>query len=71
VQVFRAVASNDTRPDYDKDFLVRLEPGRSLLDLARLLQELQALLGCKVDIVTEAGLRPRIQLHVLQKARPL
>ncbi len=33
--------------------------GRSLLDLARLLRELEALLGREVDVVTEAGLRPR------------
>jgi predicted nucleotidyltransferase len=71
VRVFGSVARGEARPDSDIDFLVRLEPGRSLLDLARLLRELQVLLGCKVDIVTEAGLRPRIRLHVLQEARPL
>ena len=71
VRVFGSVARGEARPDSDIDFLVRLEPGRSLLDLARLLRELQVLLGCKVDIVTEAGLRPRIRLHVLQEAPPL
>ena len=71
VRVFGSVARGDARPDSDIDFLVRLEAGRSLLDLARLLRELQALLGCNVDIVTEAGLRPRIRLQVLREARPL
>ena len=71
VRVFGSVARGDARPDSDIDFLVRLESGRSLLDLARLLLELQALLGCKVDIVTEAGLRQRIRHQVLREARPL
>ena len=71
VRVFGSVARGDARPDSDIDFLVRLESGRSLLDLARLLRELQALLDCKVDIVTEAGLRPRIRPQVLREARPL
>ena len=71
VRVFGSVARGEARPDSDIDFLVRLESGRSLLDLAHLLRELQALLGCKVDIVTEAGLRPRIRPQVLKDARPL
>jgi predicted nucleotidyltransferase len=44
---------------------------RSLLDLARLLRELQSLLGIPVDVVTEAGLRSRIRPQVLKEARPL
>ena len=71
VRVFGSVARGDARPDSDIDFLVRLESGRSLLDLARLLRELQSFLGPKVDIVTDAGLRPRIRPHVLREARPL
>lgn len=71
VRVFGSVARGDAQIDSDIDFLVNLEAGRSLLDLARLLRELQELLGCEVDIVTEAGLRQRIRSQVLQEARPL
>jgi hypothetical protein len=71
VRIFGSVVRREARADSDIDFLVNLETGRSLLDLARLLRELQSLLGCKVDIVTEAGLRPRIRLDVLRGARPL
>jgi hypothetical protein len=53
------------------DFLVNLEANRSLMDLARLLRELQTLLDCPVDVVTEAGLRPRLRSQVLKEARPL
>ena len=71
VRVFGSVARGEARPDSDIDFLVNLEAGRSLLDLARLLRELQTLLGLPVDVVTEAGLRTRIRPQVLKEARPL
>jgi hypothetical protein len=71
VRIFGSVARGEATSDSDIDFLVKLESGHSLLELARLLRELQELLGCKVDIVTEAGLRPRIRPRVLQEARPL
>ncbi len=71
VRLFGSVARGEARPDSDIDFLVKLEAGRSLLDLARLLRELQNLLGMPVDVVTEAGLRPRIRMRVLKEARPL
>ena len=45
-----------------------MEPGRSLLDLGGLLMELQDLLGCRVDVVTEKGLRERIRDRVLKEA---
>jgi predicted nucleotidyltransferase len=71
VRVFGSVARGENRPDSDIDFLVNLETGRSLLDLARLLRELHTLLGYPVDVVTEAGLRPRIKPQVMKEARPL
>jgi predicted nucleotidyltransferase len=71
VRVFGSVARGEDKPDSDIDFLVNLQAGRSLLDLARLLRELRTLLGRNVDVVTEAGLRSRIKLRVLKEARPL
>ena len=71
VRVFGSVARSEARPDSDVDFLVNLEANRSLMDLARLLRELQTLLDCPVDVVTEAGLRPRLRSQVLKEARPL
>jgi predicted nucleotidyltransferase len=71
VRLFGSVARGEARPDSDIDFLVDLEAGRSLLDLGGLLMELQDLLHCKVDVVTEKGLRTRIRGRVLQEAVPL
>lgn len=71
VRIFGSVARGEARPDSDVDVLVDLEPGRSLFDLGGLLMELQDLLGCRVDVVTEQGLRPRIRARVLREAVPL
>ena len=71
LRLFGSVARGEARPDSDIDLLVDLEPGRSLFDLGGLLMDLQNLLGFKVDVVTEPGLRPRIREQVLQEARPL
>jgi predicted nucleotidyltransferase len=69
--VFGSVARGEARPDSDVDFLVDMEPGRSLLDVGGLLVELQELLGRPVDVVTRNGLRDRIRDRVLREAVPL
>jgi uncharacterized protein len=71
VRVFGSVARGDADAQSDIDFLVELEPGRSLFDHAALLVDLEELLGCRVDVATERGLRPRIRERVLQEAVPL
>ena len=71
VRVFGSVARGDARFDSDIDFLVKLEEGRSLLDLASLMREWQILLDRDVDVITDAGLRPRIRSQVLKEARSL
>jgi uncharacterized protein len=68
VRVFGSVARGDARPESDVDFLVEFEPGRSLLDHAGLLLELEQLLGREVDVVTNRGLRHRIRERVLREA---
>jgi predicted nucleotidyltransferase len=68
VRVFGSVARGEARPDSDVDFLVDLEPGRSLFDLGGLLMELQDLLGRKVDVVTKDGLHWYIRDQVLKEA---
>ena len=68
VRVFGSLARNENDERSDIDFLVDLEPGRSLFDLGGLLMALQELLGAEVDVVTEKGLRPRIREQVLADA---
>jgi predicted nucleotidyltransferase len=71
VRIFGSLARGEAREDSDIDFLVDMEPGRSLFDLGGLLMDLQNLLAQKVDVVTENGLRPRIRDRVLKEALPL
>jgi len=71
VRVFGSVARGDDRPDSDVDFLVDMEPGRSLLDMGGLLMDLREMLGRNVDVVTERGLKTRIRNRVLEEAIPL
>jgi len=51
--------------------LADFEPGRSLLDLIGLKQDLEDLLGCKVDVVTEDSLSPYLREQILRQAREL
>jgi hypothetical protein len=67
VRVFGSVARGTADAKSDVDFLVDLEHGRSLFDLGGLLIDLQKLLGCSVDVVTEKGLRERMRERMLRE----
>lgn len=71
IRVFGSVARGEADVGSDIDVLVDLESGRSLLNLGSLLMDLQELLDCPVDVVTEKGLRHRIRERVLREAVPL
>lgn len=71
VRVFGFKARGDADAESDVDLLVELEPGRSLFDLGGLLMELRTLLGPKVDVVTEKGMRPSVRQRALKVAVPL
>ena len=71
VRIFGSVARGEADEASDVDFLVELEPGRSLFDLGGVLMDLENLLGCKVDVVTVRGLRNRIRERVIKEAVPL
>ena len=71
VRVFGSVARGQADAESDFDFLVELEPGRSLFDLGGLQYELEQLLGRSVDVVTERGLKARIRDRVGREASPL
>ena len=71
VRVFGSVARGEADEASDIDFLVEMEPGRSLLDLGGLQVELETLLGRPVDVVTVRGLKARIRNAVLRDAVPV
>ncbi len=71
VRVFGSVLHGDDRPDSDIDLLVEVEPGRSLLDVIGLEQELGELLGRRVEVLTVGGLSPYLQQRILAEAARL
>jgi predicted nucleotidyltransferase len=71
VRLIGSVARGEAGTNSDLDLLVDLDRGRTLLDHAALILELEALLGCKVDVATGRGLRARAKHRVLQEAVPL
>ena len=71
VRVFGSAARGDAGPNSDLDILIKLAPGRTLLDIIAIKQDLQDLLGCDVDVVTEASISPHIKEQVLKEAASL
>ncbi len=70
VRVFGSVARGTDEPASDIDLLVRMQPGRTIFDLALLREDLAELLGRRVDVVSEGALRGR-GAEVLAEAVPL
>jgi len=71
VRIFGSAARGEAGPESDVDFLVKMEDGRSLLDLSALVADLQDILGRKVDVVSEDGLYWLLRRKILKEAKPL
>ncbi len=71
VRIFGSYARGEAGARSDLDILLQLDSGRSLLDLIAIEQDLEDLLGCKVDVLTEASISPYIRDQVLKEAVPL
>src|SRR5580658_237326 len=69
--VFGSAARGDLGPESDVDMLVDFEPDAriGLVKFASLSEELEALVGRKVDLVTKTGLKPRVRSEVLGEAQ--
>jgi len=68
VRIFGSVARGEARRGSDIDFLVEMDEGRSLLDHAALILDLERLLKRPVDVASERGLRPPVRKEVLKDA---
>jgi predicted nucleotidyltransferase len=71
VLVFGSVARGDARPDSDVDFLVQVEPGRSILAVGGFLDEVSELIGKPVHVVTRQSLSGAESQRALSEAVPL
>jgi uncharacterized protein len=71
LRIFGSVARGEERQDSDVDFLVDMESDRNLLDRIGLMQDLEDLLGRKVDVATVKVLRDFCREGILKDAVPL
>lgn len=71
VRLFGSRARGEARGASDLDLLVSLDEGTSLLDLVAMKQEIEELLGCPVDVVSERALSPHLRERILAEAAPL
>ena len=68
LRVFCSVSRGEATDKSDIDLLINLEPGRTLLDIIAIKQDLGDLLGCNVDVVTEDSVSPYIREQILKDA---
>ena len=71
LRVFGSRATGEAKESSDLDLLVRMETGRNLWDLAAFRADLEELLHCRVDVVTEGGLSQYLRDRILTEAVPL
>ena len=71
VRIFGSMTRGEDNPESDVDLLVSLEAGRTLLDHVGLWQDLEELLGRRVDVVVDGGLSPYLRDRILAEALPL
>lgn len=71
LEVFGSLVHGATRPDSDVDLLYTLAPGTRLgWAIEDLNEELAAVFGQPVDLVSRGGLNSRIRERVLAEAQP-
>jgi predicted nucleotidyltransferase len=63
------VARGDDRDDSDLDLLVDALPGATLFDLGGLQDELESLLGVRIDLLTPSDLPPTLRAKTLAEAQ--
>lgn len=68
VRVFGSRARDEAEPESDLDLLIDLERGRDLLDLAAMQEDLEEILGCPVDVISEDSLSGAFRETVLEEA---
>ncbi|MGD0139432.1 MAG: nucleotidyltransferase family protein [Tepidisphaeraceae bacterium] len=71
VRIFGSVARGENTETSDVDIVVRFDSGRTLLDHAGLIGQLEDLLGVKVDVIDADGMRPRFRAVVEKESLPL
>ena len=71
LSLFGSAVRGEMRPGSDIDVMVEFDPGTrtGLLKFESLSEELEALVGRKIDLVTKRGLKAWVRSQVLKEAR--
>jgi predicted nucleotidyltransferase len=70
-RVFGSVLHGTDQEGSDLDLLVDALPGATLFDLGGLQDELESLLGVRVDLLTPADLPSKYRAKVVKEAQPV
>ena len=69
IRIFGSVARGDDGPDSDVDFIVKMRPDMDVFALVDLQDQLQNILGCRVDVLTEhPWMRERLRREIEEAA---
>lgn len=71
LRLFGSAARGEERPESDIDLIVDFGAPKGFFELLRLEQELEAIFGRSVDLVTEPGLSPFLKEPILSSASVL
>jgi predicted nucleotidyltransferase len=68
---FGSYARGETTQQSDLDVLVTYPAGTTLFDVMKLQDELEQVAGCKVDLVSQRHLSPRLARRIQPDLKPL
>jgi predicted nucleotidyltransferase/DNA-binding XRE family transcriptional regulator len=71
LRVFGSVAREEDTPESDVDFLVDLDPERTLLDVIGFQQEAEDILGTGVDVAVPRMMKGRVRARAMREARAI
>jgi len=69
--IFGSYARGDQGNKSDIDFLIKMENGRTLMDLGGLNIDLEELFGRKVDLVEYQCIHPKLKKEILSEQVPI
>lgn len=68
IEVFGSVVTGKAKPGSDIDFLVDMDEKGNLFDLAGFIDDMERLLGYKVDVAIRKSLHPHVRERALKEA---
>ena len=71
LRVFGSVAKGLDTDSSDVDFLVDTGPGVTLFTIGGMYDELEQLLGTKIDLITTGSIPEHLKPQILEEARPI